>query len=183
MRFRPPALFRNWCRYGSACARECQNDSLVGRRLARRWPLGPPSSCWQNRQTRHQHRLRSIPSVLPVTSPQNKFSSLLRPPPRPRNGALHGATRRPRRGQTWQPSASRVRILRLRGPARRHRANAQLLTGPASEAGKAISSRNNFRHGLTQSEGDLVVLNFESKDEYNLALEALLQESLPATPT
>jgi hypothetical protein len=64
-----------------------------------------------------------------------------------------------------------------------NRANAQLSTGPITEAGKAISSRNNFRHGLTQTEGNIILLESESKDEYNQALTDFLNEWEPATPT
>ena len=46
-----------------------------------------------------------------------------------------------------------------------NRANAQLSSGPKSSTGKAISSQNNFRHGLTQTEGDLVLLESESREE------------------
>ena len=47
-----------------------------------------------------------------------------------------------------------------------NRANAQLSTGPTSAEGLEISSRNNFRHGLTQPEGELILLDSESKDEF-----------------
>ena len=64
-----------------------------------------------------------------------------------------------------------------------NRANAQLSTGPTSAAGKEISSRNNFRHGLTQTEGDLVLLDNESSTEYSRALAAFQAEWQPVTPT
>jgi hypothetical protein len=64
-----------------------------------------------------------------------------------------------------------------------NRANAKLSTGPFSSAGKAKSSRNNFRHGLTQNEGNILLLENESQDEYNEALLAFLEEWKPATPT
>ena len=64
-----------------------------------------------------------------------------------------------------------------------NRANAKLSSGPVSSEGKAKSSRNNFRHGLTQNEGSIILLESESQDEYNEALLAFLDEWKPATPT
>jgi hypothetical protein len=64
-----------------------------------------------------------------------------------------------------------------------NRANAKLSTGPTSSTGKAASSRNNFRHGLTQNEGNIILLETESQEDYNEALLAFLDEWKPATPT
>jgi hypothetical protein len=64
-----------------------------------------------------------------------------------------------------------------------NQANAQLSTGPPPTPGKAISSRNNFRHGLTQSDGELVLLECESKPEYLESLAAFQEEWKPATAT
>jgi hypothetical protein len=64
-----------------------------------------------------------------------------------------------------------------------NRANAKLSTGPTSPTGKAKSARNNFRHGLTQNEGDIILLETESQDDYNEALLAFLDEWKPATAT
>jgi hypothetical protein len=64
-----------------------------------------------------------------------------------------------------------------------NRANAQKSSGPASDAGKANSSRNNFRHGLTQTEGDLILLENESKDEYSQSLADFQKEWKPVTAT
>jgi hypothetical protein len=64
-----------------------------------------------------------------------------------------------------------------------NRANAQFSTGPVTEAGKSVSARNNFRHGLTQSDGELVLLETESKDEYLTSLAAFRAEWNPATAT
>jgi hypothetical protein len=64
-----------------------------------------------------------------------------------------------------------------------NQANAQLSTGPKSEEGKAISSQNNFRHGLTQTEGDLVFLEGESKELFTKALAEFQKEWKPATAT
>jgi hypothetical protein len=58
-----------------------------------------------------------------------------------------------------------------------------LSTGPTSEAGKAISSLNNFRHGLTQTEGDLVLLESESKADYAQRLAEFQKEWKPSTAT
>jgi hypothetical protein len=64
-----------------------------------------------------------------------------------------------------------------------NQANAQLSTGPASTEGKAISAQNNFRHGLTQIEGDLVLLEGESKEQYSRSLADFQKEWKPATAT
>jgi hypothetical protein len=64
-----------------------------------------------------------------------------------------------------------------------NQANAQLSTGPSSEAGKAISSRNNLRHGLTQSEGELILLDSESPEEYARSLASFEAEWKPSTAT
>jgi hypothetical protein len=64
-----------------------------------------------------------------------------------------------------------------------NRANAQKSSGPTSDTGKANSSRNNFRHGLTQTEGDLILLENESKDEYSQSLADFQKEWKPVTAT
>jgi hypothetical protein len=64
-----------------------------------------------------------------------------------------------------------------------NQANAQLSTGPASPEGKAISSQNNFRHGLTQTESDLTFLEGESKEAYAKALAGFQKEWKPDTET
>jgi len=64
-----------------------------------------------------------------------------------------------------------------------NQANAQLSTGPTSPEGKAISSQNNFRHGLTQTEGDITFLEGESKEAYARSLAGFQKEWKPATET
>ena len=64
-----------------------------------------------------------------------------------------------------------------------NRANALLSTGPTSQEGLEISSRNNFRHGLTQSEGELILLESESKEEYAKRRAGFQKEWNPATQT
>jgi hypothetical protein len=64
-----------------------------------------------------------------------------------------------------------------------NQANAQLSTGPASPEGKAISSQNNFRHGLTQTESDLTFLEGESKEAYARNLADFQKEWKPDTAT
>jgi hypothetical protein len=64
-----------------------------------------------------------------------------------------------------------------------NRANAQLSTGPKSAAGLEVSSRNNFRHGLNQSEGDLILLQSESKEEYSQRRAGFQKEWRPSTQT
>jgi hypothetical protein len=64
-----------------------------------------------------------------------------------------------------------------------NRANAQLSTGPTSAEGLEISSRNNFRHGLTQPEGELILLDSESKDEFEKRRAGFQREWNPSTQT
>jgi len=64
-----------------------------------------------------------------------------------------------------------------------NQANSQLSTGPSSPEGKAISSQNNFRHGLTQTEGDLTFLEGESKETYAKNLAGFQKEWNPTTET
>ncbi|MFL6416101.1 MAG: hypothetical protein ACJ74Y_10595 [Bryobacteraceae bacterium] len=61
-----------------------------------------------------------------------------------------------------------------------NRENAQLSTGPTSEEGKAVSSRNNFRHGFT---GAFCLLAGESHDEFHQLVADLGDEHQPATVT
>jgi hypothetical protein len=61
-----------------------------------------------------------------------------------------------------------------------NRKNAQRSTGP-SEAGKAVSSMNNFKFGLT---GDrFMLLEWEEEEEWDQLLSDLRQEHQPITPT
>src|SRR5690348_17314066 len=62
-----------------------------------------------------------------------------------------------------------------------NQANAQYSTGPKTPEGKAISSRNNVRVGLT---GDSFnVLAWEKQEEFDELLEDLRSEHKPATRT
>ena len=61
-----------------------------------------------------------------------------------------------------------------------NRQNAQLSTGPVTEAGKAISAQNNFRHGLT---GAFCLLPEENADEFNKLHADLSEEHQPTTAT
>jgi len=58
--------------------------------------------------------------------------------------------------------------------------NAQHSTGPNTEAGKAVSCKNNFRHGLA---GAFTVLPSEDQNEFDQLLAALAAEHQPATLT
>ena len=58
--------------------------------------------------------------------------------------------------------------------------NAQHSSGPKTQAGKAISAVNNFRHGLT---GEFAVLPWEQQDEFNQLLTGLRDEHKPSTLT
>src|ERR1700760_4138026 len=62
-----------------------------------------------------------------------------------------------------------------------NRANAQHSTGPKTESGKAASSQNSWKHGL--SGGVFTVLSTESQFAYQDLLEHLLTEYQPQTPT
>jgi len=62
-----------------------------------------------------------------------------------------------------------------------NQANAQLSTGPKSEAGRA-AARNNFRHGLTPS-SEFWVLPSESQTQFLRLLAEFQQEHQPTTPT
>ena len=64
-----------------------------------------------------------------------------------------------------------------------NQANAQLSTGPSSPEGKAISSQNNFRHGLTQTESDLTFLEGESKEPTPKTSPASKKNGTPTTET
>jgi hypothetical protein len=64
---------------------------------------------------------------------------------------------------------------------RANQQNAQHSTGPASDAGKAASCQNNFRHGLTGA--SFTVLDFEDQDEYDRVLCGLRFEHQPSTMT
>jgi hypothetical protein len=64
---------------------------------------------------------------------------------------------------------------------RANQANAQHSTGPTTEAGKAASCLNNFRHGLTGN--SFTVLDFEDQDEFDALLCGLRAEHQPATMT
>jgi len=64
-----------------------------------------------------------------------------------------------------------------------NQANARHSTGPVTPEGKAASSRNNFRHGLTYTDGDLALLPDENKNEYLQALADFQKEWKPVTAT
>jgi hypothetical protein len=61
-----------------------------------------------------------------------------------------------------------------------NRVNAQRSTGPTSLEGKAVSSRNNFRHGFT---GAFCLLSGESQEEFNRLMSDLNEEHRPETAT
>jgi hypothetical protein len=62
-----------------------------------------------------------------------------------------------------------------------NQANCQNSTGPKTEAGKAASSQNSWKHGLTV--GVFRVLANEDQFHYDLLRQALLLEYEPATTT
>lgn len=62
-----------------------------------------------------------------------------------------------------------------------NRSNAQASTGPKTAEGKAASSQNSLRHGLTGS--NFVVLAWETQGDYDQLLADLRSEHKPSTPT
>ena len=58
-----------------------------------------------------------------------------------------------------------------------NQANAQHSTGPKTPEGKAISTRNNFKHGCS---GAFTVLPWESQNEFDLLLGSLREEHKPS---
>ena len=58
-----------------------------------------------------------------------------------------------------------------------NQSNAQHSTGPKTALGKAISARNNFRHGFT---GEFTVLPWEDQAEYDQLMHALRDEHEPS---
>jgi hypothetical protein len=60
--------------------------------------------------------------------------------------------------------------------------NSQHSTGPKTEAGKAASASNNFRHGLVPGAA-FKVLPTENQPEFDRLLDGLRSEHSPVTPT
>jgi low affinity Fe/Cu permease len=58
-----------------------------------------------------------------------------------------------------------------------NQSNAQHSTGPKTPRGKAISARNNFRHGFT---GEFTVLPWVDQSEFDLLMNALRDEHKPS---
>ena len=60
-----------------------------------------------------------------------------------------------------------------------NRRNAMRSTGPKTDEGKARSSRNNLRHGLT---GQITVLPFEDREAHDAFVNRLIEDLNPETP-
>jgi hypothetical protein len=58
-----------------------------------------------------------------------------------------------------------------------NQSNAQHSTGPKTLQGKAMSARNNFRHGFT---GEFTVLPWEDQAEFDMLMSALRDEHEPS---
>ncbi len=58
--------------------------------------------------------------------------------------------------------------------------NAQHSSGPKTEAGKAASSINNFRHGLA---GSFMIMDWENREDFDELFDSLRAEHKPTTPT
>ena len=61
-----------------------------------------------------------------------------------------------------------------------NQSNAQHSTGPKTPQGKAISARNNFKHGCS---GAFTVLPWESQDEFDMLVGSLRDEHKPSGVT
>jgi hypothetical protein len=61
-----------------------------------------------------------------------------------------------------------------------NRNNASRSTGPKTEIGKALASKNSIKHGLFCAEN---VINEESKDAFDLHQDQMLAELNPQSPT
>jgi hypothetical protein len=64
-----------------------------------------------------------------------------------------------------------------------NRANAQLSTGPKTEAGRAISSQNRTSHGLARHNGTFLLLPSEDKNGFEALKASLAGEHQPNTET
>ena len=103
---------------------------------------------------RLRNRKKQVPSPTPPVTPT--------PTPIPH-------TRNPERSDSTSPAKLAA-----------NRANALLSTGPRTEEGKAISSRNNTRHGLA---GDFALLPNENRADFDQLVASLIAEHDPQTPT
>ena len=77
------------------------------------------------------------------------------------------------------PSLASISLAQLTA----NRANAQLSTGPKTEAGRAVSSQNRTTHGLTRHNGTFVLLSTEDPDGFVALKAALAEEHQPSTET
>jgi hypothetical protein len=64
-----------------------------------------------------------------------------------------------------------------------NRANAQLSSGPKTEAGRATSSQNRTTHGLARHNGTFVLLSTEDPNGFEALKAALAAEHQPSTET
>ena len=64
-----------------------------------------------------------------------------------------------------------------------NRANAQLSSGPKTEAGRATSSQNRTTHGLARHNGTFVLLSTEDPNGFEALKAALAEEHCPTTET
>jgi hypothetical protein len=64
-----------------------------------------------------------------------------------------------------------------------NQANAELSTGPKTEEGKAVSSRNHTSHGLTYKGVAFFLLPWENAEEYDWLVIDLKREYLPKSAT
>ena len=64
-----------------------------------------------------------------------------------------------------------------------NRANAQLSSGPKTEAGRAVSSQNRTTHGLARHNGTFVLLSTEDPNGFEALKASLAEEHQPSTET
>ena len=98
------------------------------------------------------------------------------PQPKPQPTGTRAAADRPP-GNPNPPLPSPTRQLTA------NRANAQLSTGPKTEAGRAISSQNRTTHGLARHNGAFILLSTEDPNGFEALKASLADEHQPSTET
>jgi hypothetical protein len=80
---------------------------------------------------------------------------------------------------------ARAKLAHMSTPAQiaANQANAQLSSGPRTEEGQAISSRNHTSHGLTYRGGMFILLPWENAQEYDQLVVDLKSEHRPMSRT
>jgi hypothetical protein len=111
-------------------------------------------------------------------------SRLITLPPKKTSQALsttYPALTAPRRTPPFHPAHKGAISMSTEAQVRANQKNALHSTGPTTDAGKAASCMNNFRHGLAGN--SFTVLDFEDQDEFDDLLCGLKAEHQPSTLT